>query len=213
MPTVGVCTAQGASVERISDALAHDGIDVSNRGEDLISAPDAYRSDEVDVVAVAIERLDLSILGSVRALVQALPEVPVIVVCARSASGDTRKALDAGVRGVVLLDEVEEALVPVLRAVGAGQVSVPGPHRNEAGKRALTTREKQVLALAARGLTNAQIAAQLFLAESTVKSHLSSAFSKLGVASRNEAASLVLDPVRGRELEVSVSHVAKVTPA
>jgi DNA-binding NarL/FixJ family response regulator len=67
---------------------------------------------------------------------------------------------------------------------------------------ALTTREKQILALVVTGLTNAQIAGTLFLAESTVKSHLSSAFSKLGVSSRYEAASVVLDPERGRGLGI-----------
>jgi DNA-binding NarL/FixJ family response regulator len=54
-----------------------------------------------------------------------------------------------------------------------------------------------VLGLVVMGYMNSQIAAQLFLAESTVKSHLSSAFGKLGVRSRNEAVSVILDPARG----------------
>jgi predicted transcriptional regulator len=49
----------------------------------------------------------------------------------------------------------------------------------------------------AAGLTNGEIADSLFLSESTVKSHLSSAFAKLGVRSRKEAAALVLDPEQG----------------
>ncbi len=47
------------------------------------------------------------------------------------------------------------------------------------------------------GYMNSQIAERLFLAESTVKSHLSSAFGKLGVRSRNEAVDLILNPERG----------------
>ena len=54
-------------------------------------------------------------------------------------------------------------------------------------------REKQVLRLVVSGLRNGEIAAKLFLAESTVKSHLSSAFSKLGVRSRSEAVAVILD--------------------
>jgi DNA-binding NarL/FixJ family response regulator len=50
-----------------------------------------------------------------------------------------------------------------------------------------------VLSFVARGLTNAQIAEKLFLSESTIKSHLSSAFSKFGVRSRKEAAVLFLE--------------------
>jgi DNA-binding NarL/FixJ family response regulator len=57
---------------------------------------------------------------------------------------------------------------------------------------ALSQREKEILALVAAGLTNGQIATRLYLAESTVKTHLSSAFRRLGVRSRREAAALVL---------------------
>ena len=63
-------------------------------------------------------------------------------------------------------------------------------------------REKQILGLVVMGMTNAQIASKLFLAESTVKSHLSSSFTKLGVASRNEAVGLILDPTRGQGLGI-----------
>jgi DNA-binding NarL/FixJ family response regulator len=61
----------------------------------------------------------------------------------------------------------------------------------------LSMREKQVLSMLVMGFTNAEIAAKLFLAESTVKSHLSSAYTKLGVRSRKDAATMILDPVAG----------------
>ena len=61
----------------------------------------------------------------------------------------------------------------------------------------LTPREKQVLALVVMGYTNREIAEQLVLAESTVKSHLFSAFRRLGVRSRSEAVALITDPSRG----------------
>jgi DNA-binding NarL/FixJ family response regulator len=108
-----------------------------------------------------------------------------------------RTALAAGAAGVVLLDELDTALWPCLQAVQSGQTCVPRGHWRQIEPPALSAREKQILALVVMGYMNSQIAAQLFLAESTVKSHLSSAFGKLGVRSRNEAASLILDPERG----------------
>ena len=65
---------------------------------------------------------------------------------------------------------------------------VPADVRRQAVPPAFSHRERQVLDLAVRGMTNTQIAGELYLAESTVKSHLSACFRKLGVSSRAEAA-------------------------
>jgi DNA-binding NarL/FixJ family response regulator len=65
-------------------------------------------------------------------------------------------------------------------------------------------REKEVLAMVVQGLGNRQIANQLFLAESTVKSHLSTAFQKLGVRSRKEAAAVLMDPEEGLEAVLTI---------
>jgi DNA-binding NarL/FixJ family response regulator len=106
--------------------------------------------------------------------------------------------LRAGLRGVVLREHMTRTLLPAVAAVASGQVCLPS---EEASRRpVLSMREKQVLRLVATGLMNAQIAERLFLAESTVKSHLSSAFAKLGVRSRHEAAEVLLNPASGRRV-------------
>lgn len=130
-------------------------------------------------------------------LAQRFAQAPIVMVCAGIERWAVRAALAAGAAGVVLLDELDTALWPCLQAVQSGQTCVPRGHWRQIEPPALSAREKQILALVVMGYMNSQIAAQLFLAESTVKSHLSSAFGKLGVRSRNEAASLILDPKRG----------------
>lgn len=125
------------------------------------------------------------------------PRAPVVVVCASLERWGVRSALAAGAAGIVAAADIASALSPCVSAVHAGQTCVPRQHDRQIDPPVLSTREKQILGLVVMGFTNGQIAQQLFLAESTVKSHLSSAFGKLGVRSRNEAVSLILDTDRG----------------
>jgi DNA-binding NarL/FixJ family response regulator len=108
-----------------------------------------------------------------------------------------RRAVRAGADALVLEHELEDALAPAVRAVAAGLSVVPSGLRNGAERLAFSHREREVLRLAVTGHTNGQIASTLFLAESTVKSHLSSAYRKLGASSRSEAASMIFDPDEG----------------
>ncbi len=124
------------------------------------------------------------------------PTTPIVIVSS-AGTAVVRKALRAGVDGFVPETELEGALRGTVAAVLAGQISVPQSIRIRIAWTTFSLREKQVLQLVAAGLTNAEIADRLFLSESTVKSHLSSSFRKLGVCSRAEAAAAVLDPDNG----------------
>jgi DNA-binding NarL/FixJ family response regulator len=128
-----------------------------------------------------------------RELIRRLRDSRVVVVSPSSKSSAVRRAVDAGAAGFVALETAASTLIPSLDAVAAGQLAIPLASRQELQPPTLTTREKQVLALVVMGLQNGEIAAKLYLAESTVKSHLSSAFTKLGVRSRNEAVAVILD--------------------
>jgi DNA-binding NarL/FixJ family response regulator len=121
----------------------------------------------------------------------------VVVLRERAGPGEVRSLILAGARGVVLREEMTRTLVPTLQAVAAGQVCVPRRHAQGAERPVLSIREKQVVGLVATGLMNSEIAGRLFVAESTVKSHLSSAFAKLGVRSRHEAVELLVDRPAG----------------
>lgn len=123
--------------------------------------------------------------------------VEAIVICGSVRPGEVRLALAGGVAGILFDDSIGEALVPCLVSVLAGQISVPRGEARQVDAAALSNRERQILALVVLGLSNTDIAEQLVVAESTVKSHLSSAFGKLGVHSRNAAIELILDGERG----------------
>jgi two-component system, NarL family, response regulator len=140
-------------------------------------------------------------LKQVRAALELRPDALVIVSMPSDSSGaDMRKVLAAGARGILLDGDVPTALDPTIGAVIAGQLVVPPTVRRQLAPQALSHREKEVLRLMADGCTNRQIADALYVAESTVKTHLYSAFTKLDTRSRAEAAALMLDPEFGRGL-------------
>ena len=125
------------------------------------------------------------------------PAAPALATAAEATPREIRDALAAGADGFVLDAQLDEALAPTIEAACSGQLVVPRELRNQIARPALSAREKQVLGMVVIGFTNGEIAGKLHLAESTVKSHLSSIFGKLGVRSRSEAAELVLDPEHG----------------
>jgi DNA-binding CsgD family transcriptional regulator len=119
-----------------------------------------------------------------------------VIVCNTFESARMSAVIAEGVLGVVLIAEAERTLLSTIAAVAGGQICFPRP-RSATARPILSIREKQVIGLVALGLSNSEIAGRLFVAESTVKSHLTSAFSKLGVRSRHEAVDLLLNPESG----------------
>jgi DNA-binding NarL/FixJ family response regulator len=106
-----------------------------------------------------------------------------------------QRLIAAGAAAVIPAAEADEMLDAARVLCAAGYLVVaPGARPSGA---ALSAREKQVLALVALGLSNAEIANELVVSEHTVKSHVSAALAKLGARSRSEAAQLVLDPDSG----------------
>lgn len=192
---VGLVAGDGPR-QTIARIMAREGVPVrpfdsveAILGEDAAESPSA--------IVLWVEDTVTSLPGLVEPLTKRFAPAPVIVVCVAIQRWEVRAALGAGAAGVVIYDQLDDALGPCLRAARVGQVCVPRAHWRQIEPPVLSTREKQILGLVVMGYMNSQIASQLFLAESTVKSHLSSAFGKLGVRSRNEAVNLILDPERG----------------
>ncbi len=165
--------------------------------EDLEGPLNLPEGHEPALILVWLASMVAARLEGVERLTRRFAQTPLVVVCPGVESREVRATLTAGAAGVILLDDLDDALDPCIRAVMAGQTCVPRAHWQQIEPPALSTREKQILGLVVMGYMNGQIAEQLFLAESTVKSHLSSAFGKLGVRSRNEAVNLILNPQRG----------------
>jgi DNA-binding NarL/FixJ family response regulator len=195
---IAVVSLDELLVQRIRDALHRGSVELLDRSADVAGLSPAAA--DADAIVLAGSRTAAGQRALLRAAAGRFPGVPTVMVASLSSNG-VRKALDAGASGVVLEADIEVALPETVRAVAAHQLVVP--HRlRHAIRPPLSHREKETLALVARGLTNRQIAGQLFLAESTIKTHLASIFAKLGVSTRSEATALVLDPEENLGLSV-----------
>jgi DNA-binding NarL/FixJ family response regulator len=179
--------ATGALRERIVGTLEAGAISMLN----------GDRSPIPDIRVMAIDLAQSISLRRLRALLNQDGAGRVVAVSPACGPLGARRALRAGANSLVLEDELETALVPAVRAVAAGFSVVPAVLRDGVDSLNFSHREREVLRLAIAGHTNGSIATSLFLAESTVKSHLSSAYRKLGAGGRKEAASMILDPDEG----------------
>jgi len=148
--------------------------------------------------------LDLQMPGqdgfaATREIRRSAPEVAVLVLTMFDDDDSVFTAMRAGARGYVVKGAEQEEIGRAIRAVASGEAifgpgvaervlryfSAPPPVADPFPE--LTTREREILGLLARGLTNSAIAARLALSPKTVANHISSIFTKLQVADRTQA--------------------------
>jgi DNA-binding NarL/FixJ family response regulator len=204
---VGLVAGEQRVRQRLATLLDLAGLEVAGEGEDPESLIARLGACAPKAVVVAPDA-GPSIAAEIRALRRCLRDVPIVALIPTSAEGECRRAISAGADGAVLDTDLDDALVATVRAAAVGQISFPDGLQGATDEPSLTPRERQVLASVVTGRTNAQIADELGLAESTVKSHLSSAFAKLGVGSRAEAAALFRDQLNGPGREAKAAEAS-----
>jgi DNA-binding NarL/FixJ family response regulator len=194
MSTVADATRES----RIDRALAASPPALSVSAIDLADSNLSAR--DLPVAAIYVARCDLTqedSLSAVEALSPRLPAPLVLVIGDDSGAREMKAVLRAGAAGLVRERDVDLSLLGTVRAVAGGQLAVPRELGRQIERPVLSRRQKQVLGLVVMGLSNGEIAAELHLSEHTVKCHLYASFRKLGVNSRDEAVSLILDPGEG----------------
>ena len=148
---------------------------------------------------VVLMDLEMPVLGGIEAtrrISEAHPEVAVVVLTSFSDREQILRALDAGAIGYLLKDAEPAELEKAVRAAAQGDAPLdPRAGRALLSAReasspldTLSEREREVLALVARGLPNKLIARELSISEKTVKAHLTSIFRTIGVTDRTQAA-------------------------
>ncbi|MFO1276469.1 MAG: response regulator transcription factor [Sphaerotilus natans] len=153
-----------------------------------------------DVVLIDLVMPQMDGIEAITRLRPLLPSTRFVILTSLTEPGEVQRALQAGASGYLTKTASAQELVNVIRAAHGGR-RVLSPEATEALIAAsqpgqpgadLTQRERELLALMARGLTNQDIAEQLRIALPTVKFHITNILSKLGVGNRTEAVLLAL---------------------
>ena len=155
---------------------------------DLVA--DAALAGRPDVALLDIEMPGLDGLAAAAVLAAQVPDCRVVMLTTFGRAGYLRRAMDAGAVGFVVKDAPAEVLADAIRRVMKGERVVDpalAVATLAAGESPLTARERDVLIAARSGVSVAEIAANLYLSEGTVRNYLSAAISKTGTRNRMEA--------------------------
>ncbi|MEW6120297.1 MAG: response regulator transcription factor [Pseudomonadota bacterium] len=165
----------------------------------LLQAADCTRALELatehpdlDLVLLDLNLPGMNGFEALQLLCERFPALPVVILSASTRRADMQRALDLGAMGFVPKDATSRQMIQSLRMVLAGSVVVPAalvrqePAAND-WRADLTERQREVLALLARGLANKEIARALDLAEATVKMHVTAIMKLLNVSNRTQA--------------------------
>jgi DNA-binding NarL/FixJ family response regulator len=180
---------------------AHDDIDVVGEAADGREAVDLSARLDPDVVLMDIRMPGMDGLEATARIVDGATDTPrVLVLTTFDLDEYVYDALHAGASGFLLKDATEQELLTAVRVVAAGDALLapsvtrrliadfarrPRPRRAPSGAiDRLTPRETEVVTLVAQGMSNAEIAGYLVVTEQTVKTHVSSVLTKLGLRDR-----------------------------
>jgi DNA-binding NarL/FixJ family response regulator len=178
------------------------GVNVVGEAADGSAAPDSARRLRPDVVLMDVRMPGVDGIRATREVLATSPEVRVVILTTFEEDDYIFGALGAGASGFLLKRTRPEELIAAVHTIAAGDsllapsvtrrvidrmATRPPPAPEGDRLDALTAREREVLELVARGLSNGEIAAELVIEESTVKTHVKRILGKLGARDRVQA--------------------------
>ena len=167
-------------------------IEVVGEARDGLEAVKQYEQTSPDVSLLDLEMPRLSGLDAIRKIRARNDKAGIVVLTTYAGDERIHRALEAGASAYVLKDAETEVVLEAIRRVHAGEVFIDRTAAAELARHhisggALSEREIEVLRLISAGKSNKEIAAALFVAESTVKTHVATIYEKLKVNDRTEA--------------------------
>jgi two-component system NarL family response regulator len=172
------------------------GFKVVAEASDGKQAIELHRKHKPDVTLMDLRLPGLNGADAIAQIRQQNPMARIIVLTTFDGDEDIYRALQAGAKGYLLKGMNADELTQAIRAVYAGKSRIPSVVAERLAERmggpSLTARELDVLKLIVGGRSNKEIASDLHISEATVKTHINSLLSKLGVSDRTQAATTAL---------------------
>lgn len=172
------------------------GFAVAAEASDGEQAVDLFRKHQPDVVLMDLRLPKLNGVAAIERIRAEFPAARVIVLTTFDGDEDIYRAMQAGARGYLLKGMDLNELTEAIRTVHAGKSRIPSRVAEKLAERmggsSLTARELEVLQLIVAGKSNRDIGTALFISEATVKTHVNSLLSKMGVEDRTQAATTAL---------------------
>jgi two-component system NarL family response regulator len=163
---------------------------------DGVQAIEFFRTHRPDVTLMDLRLPNKNGVDAITEIRREFPDARMIVLTTFDGDEDIYRALQAGAKGYLLKGMNTDELTEAIRAVHAGKSRIPSIVAERLAGRmggpSLTARELEVLRRIVSGRSNKEIAGDLFISEATVKTHINSILSKLGVNDRTQAATTAL---------------------
>ena len=173
-----------------------DDLEVVGSVGDGLEAVETFRTLRPDVTLMDLQLPKLGGVDTIRRIREEFPQARFIVLTTFDGDEDIYRALQAGARAYLLKGMPLEELLTTIYAVHSGKLHIPSSVAEKLAERLsgqeLTARELGVLERIVAGRANKEIAADLFISEATVKTHINSLLGKLGVADRTHAATVAI---------------------
>jgi DNA-binding NarL/FixJ family response regulator len=156
-----------------------------------------------DVILMDVRMPEMDGVAATQAIAQAFPQIKILILTTFDDTEYVNQALQNGASGYLLKDTPAEELVQAIQLVYKGYTQLgpglaqkllmppvlsPQPNTATTALEELTPREREILQLIAQGASNREIAQQLYIAEKTVKNHVTNILSRLGLRDRTQAA-------------------------
>jgi NarL family two-component system response regulator LiaR len=179
----------------------HENITIVGEAENGLTAVEKVNQFTPDIVLMDLVMPEMDGIEATQKIIAVHPGIKVIVLTSFSEDDKVFSAIKAGAVGYLLKDVSPPDLAKAIQAVHSGETHlhpditkklmnqfVNPKSESETGPEDLTPRELEVLQFIAQGLSNKELAIELTISEKTVKTHLSSIYSKLNLSDRTQAA-------------------------